>query len=62
MDKGMSRTAGGRPLLFVMTAVVQLRVPKGMLQQLDALAQLRLRTRSDIVREALLAYVKDRSG
>ena len=38
--------------------MVQVTIPAGTLKQLDALAKRRLMSRSAIIREALLSYLK----
>ena len=38
--------------------VVQIRMPKELMKQVDKIAQERLMSRSDIIREALLRYLK----
>ena len=40
------------------TEKLQVRFPANIVKQLDARAQSRLVSRSDIIREALLAYLK----
>ena len=38
---------------------IQIRIPKDLLRTLDGIAKTRLISRSDVVREALLAYLQD---
>ena len=39
------------------TAMIQIRLPKEILNRLDRIAQSRLLSRSDVVREAVLMYL-----
>lgn len=43
-----------------LTEKVQIRIPKDLLKKLDTLARPRLLSRSDIVREGILFYLKNR--
>ena len=47
------------PRVSMLTEKVQIRLPVDILKQIDAVARPRLISRSDVVREALLTYVKN---
>ena len=46
------------PRVSSLTEKIQIRLPKDLLKQLDTIAKARLISRSDVVREAILAYLK----
>ena len=48
------------PRTSTLTEKIQIRLPKELLKQLDSIARSRLISRSDVVREAILAYLKRR--
>ena len=46
----------------MLTEKIQIRIPKDILRVIDKMAKDRLISRSDIVREAILFYLKQRNG
>ena len=45
---------------MLLTEKVQIRLPMNILKKLDDTARPRLISRSDVIREAILGYLKDR--
>ena len=45
-----------------LTEKIMIKVPKELVQKLDAIAKPRLQSRSDVIREAVLQYLAVRKG